>query len=66
MNNQRYPLELGISGIENMNFLYNTCDYGQLDYPDLTKRFSFILTLMQDGRIYGYRTGYENCEKNMF
>jgi hypothetical protein len=29
MNNQRYPLESGIAGVENMNFLYNTMIYGQ-------------------------------------
>jgi len=29
MNNQRYPLESGIAGFENMNFLYTTMLYGQ-------------------------------------
>ena len=28
MNAQRYQMEMGICGIENMSFLYNTCDFG--------------------------------------
>ena len=28
MNNQRYGIENGIAGAENMNFLYTTCDFG--------------------------------------
>ena len=67
MNNQRYPLECGISGAENMNFLYNTIDFGQKDGDtNIRDKYNLLLTLTRDWMVYGYRQGYENPDENLY
>ena len=50
MNNQRHPLESGIAGAENMNFLYNTMLYGQQDDP----KFTNLRTAFRDEMLKAY------------
>jgi len=39
MNNMLLPLEYQIGGLEIMNFLIDSCDFGQLEENELTKQY---------------------------
>ena len=66
MNNQRYPLECGIAGMENMNFLYNTVDFGQSRNKEKETKFNLLKSVMRDGMLRGYRQGYLQPKSDLF
>ena len=72
LGNQRYPLELGVAGIENMDFMYNTVAFkgnsiaAEVEKDSTRRKYDMVMTMMKDALLFGYRRGFNSPEKSIF